>query len=63
MTAKDALDEFTTVVIEVFKDVNRDPRKQTEKLTRTINGVLERHGMAKDAKLVPTGQPAPMCRL
>jgi hypothetical protein len=63
MTAKDALDEFTTFVVEVFKDVNRDPRKQTEKLTQAINGVLERHGVAKDAKLLPTGRLAPMCRL
>jgi hypothetical protein len=62
MTAKDALDEFSNFVVEIFKDVDRDPRKQTEKLTRTINGILERHRMAKDVKLIPTGQPA-MCRL
>jgi len=63
MTAKDALDEFTTFVIEVFKDVSKDPRKQTEKLTRTIHGILERHGVAKDTKLVQTSQPVPTCKL
>jgi hypothetical protein len=63
MTAKDALNEFTTFVIEVFKDVNHDPRKQTEKLTRTLHGILERHRIAKDAKLIPTTAPAPTCKL
>jgi hypothetical protein len=63
MTAKDALDEFTKFVVGVFKDISRDPQKQTEKLTRTINGVLERHGIAKDTKLIPTRQPASTCKL
>jgi hypothetical protein len=63
LTAKDALDEFSNFVIEVFKDVSRDPRKQTEKLTRTINGILERHGIAKDAKLIPRAAPPQTCKL
>ena len=63
LTAKDALDEFTTFVVEVFKDVSRDPRKQTEKLTRTIHGILERYDITKDAKLVSTDQRAAMCKL
>jgi hypothetical protein len=53
MTVKDALDEFSKFVVEVFKDVDRDRRRQTEKLTRTINGILERHGIAQDVKLMP----------
>jgi hypothetical protein len=63
MTAKDALDEFTRFVVEVFKNVDSDPRKQTEKLTRTINGILERHGIAKDAKLIPSTAPPSTCKL
>jgi len=63
MTAKDALDEFTTFVVEIFKDVDIDPRKQTEKLTQTINGILERQRIAKDAKLIPTNQLASTCKL
>jgi hypothetical protein len=63
MTVKDALDEFSTFVAEVFKDVSRDPLKQTEKLTRTINGILERHGIAKDARLTPTTAPPWTCKL
>jgi hypothetical protein len=63
MTAKEALDEFSRFAVEVFKDVDRDPRKQTEKLTRTISGILERHGIAKDVKLIPTSRPASRCNL
>jgi hypothetical protein len=63
MTANDALDEFTKFVVEVFKDVDHDPRKQTDKLTRTINSILERHGVAKDAKLIQTSQPVSRCKL
>jgi hypothetical protein len=62
MTATDALDEFTTFVVEIFKDIDRDPQKQTERLTRTINGILERHGIAHDLKLIPTAPPA-TCKL
>jgi hypothetical protein len=63
MTAKDTLDEFSAFVAEVFKDVSRDAQKQTEKLTRTIHAVLERHEIPKDTKLVPTTAPAPTCKL
>jgi hypothetical protein len=63
MTAKDALDEFSKFAVNVFKDISRDPRKQTKKLTRTVNGILERHVIAKDAKLIPTGQLASTCKL
>jgi hypothetical protein len=63
MTAKDALDEFSRFVIDIFKDIDRDPRKQTEKLIRTINSILERHGTTKDAKLIPTTQASQTCKL
>ena len=63
MTAKDALDEFSNFVVEVFKDVSKDPRKQTEKLTRTIHAILEKHEIAKDTKLLPTTAPLPTCKL
>jgi hypothetical protein len=63
MTAKEALDEFGNFAAEVFKDVSRDARKQTEKLTRTIHAVLERHEIAKDAKLISTTAPVPTCKV
>jgi hypothetical protein len=63
MTAKEALDEFSDFVGAIFKDVVRDPGKQTEKLTREVHVILERHGIAKDAKLVPTTETAPTCKL
>jgi hypothetical protein len=63
MTAKDALDEFSRFVVEVFKDIDRDPRKQTEKLTQAISSVLERHGMSKDAKLIQATRATRMCKL
>jgi hypothetical protein len=63
MTAKDALDEFSRFVAQIFKDIDHDPRKQTEKLARTINGVLERHGIPNDAKLIPTTASAPTCKV
>ena len=63
MTAEDALDEFSKFAVEVFKDVNSNPRKQTDKLTRTIHGILERYGIDKDVKLVPTDRPASTCKL
>jgi hypothetical protein len=62
MTVEDALEEFSTFVIEVFKDVSRDARKQTEKLTRTINSVLGRHGIAQGAQLMPATAPARRAR-
>ena len=63
LTAKDALDEFSNFAVEVFKNVSRDPRKQTERLTKTIHDIIERHGVAKDKKLVQTSQPVPTCKL
>jgi hypothetical protein len=63
MTAQEALDEFTKFVVEVFKDVDHDPRNQTEKLTRTINSIFETYGIAKDAKLIQTSPPASRCKL
>jgi hypothetical protein len=63
MTVKEALDEFTNFAVEVFKEVVRDPRRQTEKLARTIYRILERHGIAKDAKLVPKNKTAATCKL
>jgi hypothetical protein len=63
MTAKEALDGFSNFAVDVFKEVAPDPRKQTEKLTRTIHGILERYGMVKDAKLLPPSQNTPTCKL
>jgi hypothetical protein len=63
MTAKEALDEFSDFVAAIFKDVVRDPGKQTEKLIWTVHSILERHGIAKDAKLIPANETAPTCKL
>jgi hypothetical protein len=63
MTAKEAQDEFTDFVVKVFKDVSGDPVKQTETLKKAIDGILEKHGIEKDAKLIPSSQTAPVCKL
>jgi uncharacterized protein YoxC len=63
MTAKEALDEFSKFIVDVFKDIDRDPRKQTEKLIQTINGILEGHGIAEGANLIPANQPGSRCKL
>ena len=63
MTAKDALDKFTTFVVEVFKDISQDPKKQTEKLERVIYNILQSHGVDREAKLIRVGQPTTTCKL
>jgi hypothetical protein len=63
MTAAQALEEFTDLVGLVFKEVLPDPKKQTEKLKDAIEGILERHKMAKSTELIPSDQPSPSCRL
>jgi hypothetical protein len=63
MTAKDALDEFTGFVDKVFKHVARDPRNQTKKLRRTVHAILEKHGIAIDAKLIPGSTTPPTSKL
>jgi hypothetical protein len=63
MTAKEALEQFTKFAVEVYKDLDRDPMKQTEKLNREIYGILEKRGIDKDAELIPADEPKPTCRL
>jgi hypothetical protein len=63
MTATQALEEFTNLVDEVFKDVTGDSKKRTEKLKRVIEGIMERHGLEKAAELIPASGPSPTCKL
>ena len=63
MTAKEALEEFTKFTVEVYKDVDQDPRKQTERLIRALDGIPEKYGIDKDAKLVMENAAVPTCRL
>jgi hypothetical protein len=63
MTAKEALDEFTKFAVEVYKDPDPDPTKQTEKLKRVIYGILEKHRVNRDAELIPANESLPTCRL
>jgi hypothetical protein len=63
MTAKEALDEFTKFVVEVYKDADQDPRKQTKRLTAAIEGILERHEFSKETKLIQADKPTATCKL
>jgi hypothetical protein len=63
MTAKEALEEFTKFAIDVYKDADRDPKKQTERLQKEIYGILDNHGIDKDRNLIKEDQPTPSCRL
>jgi hypothetical protein len=63
MTAAQALEEFTDLVSLVFKEMLPDPKKQTEKLKNSIEGILERHKIAKGAGLIQSGQMSPACKL
>jgi hypothetical protein len=63
MTAKEALEEFTKFVVEVYKDPDQNPKKQTGRLKEAVYGILKRHGVDKRTKLVSANQPTPTCRL
>ena len=63
MTVAEALEEFTSLVDEVFKDVTTNPKKRTEILKSMIASILERRGIEKSAELIPSGGPSPICKL
>jgi hypothetical protein len=63
MTATEALEEFTKFAIAVYKDADRDPKKQTKRLKVALEGILERHELDKETKLIPTDQPTATCKL
>jgi hypothetical protein len=63
MTVEEALDEFSDFAVDVFKDVVQNPKKQTQKLERAIHGILWRHGIGKDTKLIQSTQSVPTCKL
>ncbi|KIM21669.1 hypothetical protein M408DRAFT_80229, partial [Serendipita vermifera MAFF 305830] len=63
MTANEALETFTDIVNKVFKDADRSPIKQTERLKQAISEILSKRQVLPDTKLVlPNGTP-PSCRL
>jgi hypothetical protein len=63
MTATEALNEFTRVARQVFKDVTEGPKTRTENLKRMIEATLQRHGVDKSAKLIPSSELAQACKL
>jgi hypothetical protein len=63
MTAREALEEFTRFVIEVFNDEMHDPMERTKKLKRMIFLILEKYGIDKERTLIPSSGPAPRSRL
>lgn len=63
MTAEEALKEFINFAIKVFKNVDSDSKNQTEKLRNAINDIIEKRGVDKAAKLIPSSGTPPLCRL
>jgi hypothetical protein len=63
LTAKQALEEFTSFVIEAFGEVNPNPGKQTEKLNLSIETILRKYNINKDDKLITPGSPEHPCKL
>jgi hypothetical protein len=63
MTAQEALEEFTKFVVQVYKDPDQNPKKQTDRLNKAIYDILQRQGINKRTKLVSANKPAPTCRL
>jgi hypothetical protein len=62
MTAKEALDEFTKFV-EVYKDADQDPKRQTKRLKEALEGILEKHKFDKETRLIPADEPMAACKL
>jgi hypothetical protein len=63
MTTKEALEEFTKFVVEVYKDPDQNPKIQTDRLNKAVYDILQRHGVNKRTKLVSANKPTPTCRL
>jgi hypothetical protein len=63
MTAKEALEEFTKFVVDVYKGADQDRNKQTKRLEGALDGILKRYRFAKETKLIQADEPTPTCRL
>jgi hypothetical protein len=63
MTAQEALEEFTKFVVEVYKDADRNPEEQTKRLKQSLEGILERHRLAKETRLIAVDEPIATCKL
>jgi hypothetical protein len=63
MTAQEALEEFTKFVVDVYKDADRDPEKQTKRLKEALERILEKHKFAKETRLLPVDEQMPPCKL
>jgi hypothetical protein len=63
MTVKEALEEFTSLVDEVFKEIAMDPTRRTKKLKKVIESILEKRGLDKSVELIRASEPPPTCRL
>jgi hypothetical protein len=63
MTAQEALEEFTKFVVDVYKDPDQNPKKQTDRLNKAVYDILKRHGVNKRTSLVSANKSTPTCRL
>ncbi|KIM23830.1 hypothetical protein M408DRAFT_46864, partial [Serendipita vermifera MAFF 305830] len=63
MTAGEALETFTDLVNKVFKDADRNPDKQTERLKQWIRNVLTKYEVVPGTKLVSPNGTGPACKL
>jgi hypothetical protein len=63
MTAKETLEEFTKFIVEVYKDADQDPRKQTKRLEGALEEILDRHKFAKETRLIQAEEPTATCKL
>jgi hypothetical protein len=63
MTAEEALEEFTKFVVDVYRDADQDRNKQTKRLEGALDGILERHKIAKETKLIQAEEPTATCKL
>jgi uncharacterized membrane protein len=63
MTAKEALEKLTKFVVEVYKDADLDPQKQTRRLKAALEEILEKHKFTKETKLIAADEPMATCKL
>ena len=63
LTATEALEVFIDFTIEIYKDIDQNPEKQTARLKRAVQDILEKFGVKEDRKLIEEGEPIPKCKL
>ena len=63
MTAEEALEEFTSLAIKVFKDIDENPEIQTHKLGKAIKFILNKQGVDENTPLISSSGTSPVCKL